>query len=94
MCVEDDWDRRGGTFRSKGRLRPKCEEHLDLTLRCPLYPQKRTWFSTVGMSALCHKRTSARLFNHLVGELYERISDRQAEILSRLKIDRELEFDR
>ena len=27
-----------------------CEE-------CPLYPQKRTWNSTVGMSALCQKRT-------------------------------------
>src|SRR6516164_7552881 len=25
--------------------------------RCPLYPQKRTWFSAVVMSALCQKRT-------------------------------------
>ena len=27
--------------------------------QCPLFPQKRTWFSTVGMSALCQKRTFA-----------------------------------
>src|SRR5262249_53198003 len=26
---------------------------------CPLYPQKRTWISTVAMSALCQKRTYA-----------------------------------
>jgi len=29
---------------------------------CPLYPQKRTWFSAVVMSALCQKETLARLF--------------------------------
>jgi hypothetical protein len=34
--------------------------------RCPLYPQKRTWFSTVVMSALCQKRTFAS-FDHLIG---------------------------
>ena len=29
--------------------------------QCPLYPRKRTWFSTSGKSALCQKRTwSAR----------------------------------
>src|SRR5262249_9105250 len=26
---------------------------------CPFYPQKRTWVSTIVMSALCHKRTLA-----------------------------------
>jgi len=35
---------------------------------CPLYPQKRPWFSTVVMSALCHKQTFDRLFNHLVSD--------------------------
>src|SRR5262249_31315819 len=28
-----------------------------LTRACPLYPQKRTWFSTIVMSALCQKQT-------------------------------------
>src|SRR5262249_56427623 len=28
--------------------------------QCPLYPQKRTWFSTIVMSALCQKRTFRR----------------------------------
>jgi NAD(P)-dependent dehydrogenase (short-subunit alcohol dehydrogenase family) len=30
----------------------------DLT-RCPLYPKKRTWLSTIVMSALCQKQTYA-----------------------------------
>jgi len=29
--------------------------------KCPLYPRKRTWFSTIAMSALCQKQTLARL---------------------------------
>jgi hypothetical protein len=29
-------------------------------------PRKRTWLSTVVMSALCQKQTSAILFDHLV----------------------------
>ena len=33
--------------------------HDALKLRCLLYPQKRTFGSTAGMSALCHKRTHA-----------------------------------
>ena len=28
-------------------------------MRWSLYPQKRKWFSTIVMSALCHKRTHA-----------------------------------
>jgi len=32
--------------------------------RCPLYPQKRTWFDTIVMSALC-QRTHAL---HQIGE--------------------------
>jgi hypothetical protein len=31
--------------------------------RCPLYPQKRTFVSAIGMSALCQKRTSSKTFN-------------------------------
>src|SRR5215472_18384358 len=31
--------------------------------RCPLYPQKRTYLDTEGMSALCQKQTSATLFD-------------------------------
>jgi hypothetical protein len=39
---------------------------------CPLYPQKRTLELTLGMSALCQKRTHAlqqkgQLFDQLVG---------------------------
>ena len=29
-----------------------------LNSRCPLYPQKRTFLSTISMSALCQKRKS------------------------------------
>src|SRR5262249_12534591 len=31
--------------------------HFAMSARRPLYPQKRTWFSTIAMSALCQKRT-------------------------------------
>src|SRR5262249_46717197 len=34
-------------------------EKLDLSIRCPLYPRKRTSSDTSGMSALCQKRTHA-----------------------------------
>jgi hypothetical protein len=42
--------------------------------QCPLYPQKRTSFGTVAMSALGHKQTHAvqqfrPLLDHLVGAL-------------------------
>src|SRR6516225_416214 len=33
--------------------------HWSTFNRCLLYPRKRTWFSTVVMSAKCHKRTLA-----------------------------------
>ena len=32
---------------------------LKCLLRCPLYPQKRTWIGRGVMSALCQKQTSA-----------------------------------
>ena len=31
--------------------------HGRMSDQCPLCPRKRTWFSTIVMSALCHKRT-------------------------------------
>src|SRR5215831_13984721 len=34
-------------------------EKLDLSIKCPLYPRKRTLSDTTGMSALCQKRTYA-----------------------------------
>jgi hypothetical protein len=34
--------------------------HTDKSVRCQLYPRKRTNAATVRMSTLCQKRTSAR----------------------------------
>src|SRR6516164_6028951 len=34
-------------------------EKLDLSIRCPLYPRKRTSSDTTAMSALCQKQTNA-----------------------------------
>ena len=31
--------------------------HCRISARCPLYPQMRTWFRTIVMSALCQKQT-------------------------------------
>jgi len=42
-------------------------EKLDLSIRCPLYPQKRTLTDTTGMSALCQKRTYAPQQCHALG---------------------------
>src|SRR6516165_11869050 len=46
-------------------------EKLDLSIRCPLCPRKRTLSDTTSMSALCRKQTFALqhvfLFDHLVG---------------------------
>src|ERR1700720_2545511 len=36
-------------------------------LRSPLYTQERTFIAAIGMSALGQKRTSAALFDHLIG---------------------------
>jgi hypothetical protein len=49
--------------------------HDALNPRCPLYPQKRTFGSTAGMSALCQKRTHA-LQQIAVTALYLRTFDR------------------
>ena len=50
-----------GKARGGGGLRPLTGN------RCPLYPQKRTWFSTIVMSALCQKRTLVTSFEHFIG---------------------------
>jgi hypothetical protein len=34
--------------------------HRSASVRCLLYPRKRTWFSTIEMSALCQKETFAQ----------------------------------
>ena len=42
--------------------------HCITSVRCPLYPQKRTLPGASWMSALCQKRTLARLIDYLVGK--------------------------
>src|SRR6516165_11160577 len=70
--------------------------HRRMSVACPLYPQKRTLELSRGMSALCQKRTSARLFlfNDLVrlgGEIRRHLD---AERLGGLEIDDQLKSDR
>jgi hypothetical protein len=38
---------------------PHVPHALFLSMRCPLYPNKRTSTDAAGVSALCHKRTYA-----------------------------------
>jgi hypothetical protein len=68
-----------------------------MSVRCPLYPQKRTSELSRGMSALCQKQTFCTtaerlLFDHLVGAQQERLRDLQAKRLRGLEIDGELEL--
>jgi hypothetical protein len=68
------------------------EAHSRRFARCPLYPQKRTSFGTVAMSALCQKQTfctaaEAELFDHLVGAGTHRWRHGEAERFSGLEID-------
>ena len=46
------------------------------------------------MSALGHKRTFAKLFDHLIGNQQKVARDRQAEDLGRLQVDDQLELRR
>jgi ABC-type glutathione transport system ATPase component len=48
----------------------------------PLYPRKRTCAAQTVMSAMGQKRTSATLFNHLVGLREQRRRERYAKRLS------------
>src|SRR6516162_7935976 len=45
--------------------------HCGTSLRCPLYPQKRTSWSAIAMSALCHRATyaSAAIDRDLLGKV-------------------------
>src|SRR6516165_2557595 len=40
--------------------------HRGQLKECPLYPQKQTLLSAIGMSVLCHKQTLTSLFDYLV----------------------------
>jgi len=60
---------------------------------CPLYPQKWTLVSAVGMSAKGQKRTSPCSFDHLIGALLEMYGHVKAKRLSGFQIDHQLEFD-
>src|SRR6516164_2077453 len=74
-------------------------EKRDLSIRCPLYPRKRTLSDATGMSALCQKRTFAlqqiaSLFDHLVDAGEQLRRHFEAERLGRMQVDGELELRR
>ena len=48
----------------------------------------------LGMSALCQKRTSRRLFDHLVGAAEQRPRNGEAERLCGLEVDDQFDFRR
>jgi hypothetical protein len=56
-------------------------------MQCPLYLRKQT--SELGrvMSAMCQKRTSAELVDHVVGAGKQRWRDRETERFGGLEID-------
>jgi hypothetical protein len=54
--------------------------HCGISNQCPLYPQKRTWLSTVVMSALCQKQTSAFQTDHLAVTAERRNAHREIAI--------------
>src|SRR6516162_5387051 len=71
--------------------------HSDVSERCPLYPQYRTWIGTVVMSALCQKQTfcaavKISLFDYLVGELLQLRRYVEAERLGGLAVDQQFDF--
>jgi hypothetical protein len=51
------------------RADAQIEVYEATVAQCLLYPQKRTWELAREMSALCQKRTSTALLDHLVGEV-------------------------
>src|SRR5262249_37200130 len=61
---------------------------------CPLYPQKQTSELNRVMSALCQKRTFARLFDDLVRRGREIRRHLDAERLGGLEVDDQLKFVR
>jgi len=54
---------------------------------CLLYPQERTLELGRNMSALCHKRTSMHLFDHLAGGGKQRLRHGEPECLRGFEID-------
>jgi hypothetical protein len=63
--------------------------HFTNARQCLLYPRKQTWFSTIVMFALCHKR-----HNDLVGEQLHLIGNGQSERSNGLEIDYKVELCR
>src|SRR5262245_24794382 len=61
---------------------------------CPLYPRKQTCAVQTGMSALGHKRTWPRLFDHLLCSVQQTKWNGEAQRSGRLEIDHQLERGR
>src|SRR5215475_13859723 len=59
-----------------------------------VYPRKRTNSRHLRRSALCQKRTLARLFDHVVGAGEKRFRDGQSDRLCGLEVYDQLEFGR
>src|SRR6516164_9945696 len=68
--------------------------HWSASIRCPLYPQKRTSLNSGRMSALCQKRTLSRLFNHLVGGDAQTLWHVEAKRPRGLEVDHEIKLGR
>jgi hypothetical protein len=68
--------------------------HSAMSAQCPLYPNKRTSTDATGMSAKCQERTSARLFEHLVGASEQHRWHVEAQRLRGIEVDYQLEFGR
>src|SRR5262245_7946925 len=65
-----------------------------ILIRCPFYPRKRTNSRHLRRSALCQKRTLARLFDHVVGAGEKRFRDGQSDRRCGLEVYDQLEFGR
>src|SRR5262249_35211991 len=66
--------------------------HCRISARCPLYPRKRTSPNAIAMSAMCQKRTSSHLFDHLVGGDLQGLWQRDAERFGSFEVEDQLNF--